>query len=127
MQSLPSINFILFYIFGKRVLNRIWKYIYIFNKFIYFYFIYFWLHWVFVAAHGLSLVAVSEGYSSLRCAGLVAVASLVAEWLWLHCSGFSCCRAQALGMRAPVVVAHRLSSCGSRALERRLNSYGARA
>ena len=32
-------------------------------------FIYFWLRWVFVAAHGLSLVAVSGGYSSSRCAG----------------------------------------------------------
>ena len=32
-------------------------------------FIYFWLRWVFVAAHGLSLVAASGGYSSLWCAG----------------------------------------------------------
>ena len=32
-----------------------------------------------------------------------------------HCGGFSCCRAQALGARASVVVARRLSSCGSRA------------
>ena len=32
-------------------------------------FIYFWLRWVFVAACGLSLVAESGGYSSLRCAG----------------------------------------------------------
>ena len=32
-------------------------------------FIYFWLHWVFVAARRLSLVAVSGGYSSLRCTG----------------------------------------------------------
>ena len=32
-------------------------------------FIYLWLHWVFVAARGLSLVAVSGGYSSLRCMG----------------------------------------------------------
>ena len=31
--------------------------------------IYFWLRWVFVAACGLSLVAVSGGYSSLRCMG----------------------------------------------------------
>ena len=29
----------------------------------------FWLCWVFVAVRGLSLVAASEGYSSLRCAG----------------------------------------------------------
>ena len=33
-----------------------------------FYF-YFWLRWVFVAVRGLSLVAASGGYSSLRCAG----------------------------------------------------------
>ena len=39
------------------------------KKFIYFYLFYFWLPWVFVAAHGLSLVAVSRGYSSLWCAG----------------------------------------------------------
>ena len=38
-----------------------------FKKFIYF--IYFWLHWVFVAARGLSLVVASGSYSSLRCAG----------------------------------------------------------
>ena len=38
---------------------------------IYFFFflIYFWLHWIFVAACGLSLVAASKGYSTLRCAG----------------------------------------------------------
>ena len=41
---------------------------YYFLKFIYL-FIYFWLRWVFVAARGLSLVAVSGGYSSLRCMG----------------------------------------------------------
>ena len=45
---------------------------------------------------------------------LIAVASL-------------CCRAQAPGMRAAVVVAHGLSSCGSWALERRLSSCGAQA
>ena len=57
---------------------------------------------------GLSLVAASRGYSS-------------------HCSGFSCCGAQALGTRASVVVARGLSSCGSRALERRLSNHGSRA
>ena len=30
---------------------------------------YFWLRWVFVAMHGLSLVTASGGYSSLRCMG----------------------------------------------------------
>ena len=42
-----------------------------------------------------------------------------------HCSGFSCCGARALGMWASVVAVHGLSSCGSRALERRLSSCGA--
>ena len=54
-------------------------------------FIYFWLHWVFVAAHGLSLVA----GATLRC-GVQAS----------HCSGFSCCRAWALGLLG-------FSSCGA--------------
>ena len=41
-----------------------------------------------------------------------------------HCSGFSCCGAQALGTWASVVVSRGLSSCGSRALEHRLSSCG---
>ena len=41
--------------------------------------LFFGLHWVFVAARGLSLVAASRGYSSLRCAGLIVVVSLVVE------------------------------------------------
>ena len=45
---------------------------------------------------------------------LIAVASL-------------CCRAQALGTRASVVVARGLSSCSSQALERRLSSCGTQA
>ena len=89
-------------------------YIFFLNKFIYFIYFYFWLCQAFVAVCGLSLVAVSG--ATLRC-GVQAS----------HCGGFSCCRAWALGARASVVVAHRLSSCGSRALERRLSSCGARA
>ena len=79
--------------------------IFFFNKFIHF--IYFWLHWVFIAARGLSLVAASGGQSSLQCAGL----SL--QWLLLlpsrgsRCAGFS--------------------SCGMWALERRLSSCDAQA
>ena len=67
----------------------------------------FWLHWVFVAVRGLSLVAVSGGYSSLRCAGF----SL--RWLLLL---------QSMGSRHA-----GFSSCGSQALECRLSSCGARA
>ena len=72
-----------------------------------------WLLWVFVAAHGLSLVAVSGGLPFVAVhRSLIAVSSLVA--------------ARALGAWASVVVVHRLSSCGSRALEHRLSSCGAR-
>ena len=40
----------------------------------------FWLHWVVDAVAGLSLVAVSRGYSVFAvCEPLIAVASLVAE------------------------------------------------
>ena len=76
-------------------------------------FIYFWLHWVFVAVHGLSLVAASGGYSSLWCAGLL-------RWLLLllstgsRCMGFSSCGSRALE-QGSVVVAHGLScsaACG---------------
>ena len=66
------------------------------------FFIYFWLCWVFVAVHALSLVVASWGYSSLWC-----VAS--------HCGGFSCCGARVLGAQASVDVAHRIScsaACG---------------
>ena len=62
--------------------------------------IYFWLHWVFVAVHGLSLVVASRGHSS--CSALAS-----------HCSGLSCCGARAPGVRASAVVARGLSSCGA--------------
>ena len=40
----------------------------------------FWLLWVFIALHGLSLVAATRGYSPASVRGrLTAVASLVAE------------------------------------------------
>ena len=44
----------------------------------YLFIIYLWLHWVFIAACGLSLVTVSGGYSS--CSGWAS-----------HCVGFFCC------------------------------------
>ena len=65
-------------------------------------FIYFWLRWVFIAVHGLSLVAVSAGYFSLRCV------SFSLRWLLLlwsmgsRCTGFSSCG-------SALVVAHGLS------------------
>ena len=70
---------------------------------------YFWLCWVFVAARGLSLVAVSGGYS--RCS---VQASL--------CGGFSGCRVWALGHLGFGSCDTFLSSWGFQALEHRLKS-----
>ena len=67
----------------------------------------FWLRWAFVAGGGLSLVAASGGYSSLRCVGF----SL--QWLLLLWS---------TGSRLA-----GFSGCGSWVLERRLSSCDARA
>ena len=66
--------------------------------------IYFWLRWIFVAVFGLSLVAVSGGYSSLQYAGF----SL--RWLLL--------------LRSTGSRQGDFSSCGSRALEHRLSTRG---
>ena len=46
------------------------------KKIIYYLFIYIWPSWVFIAAHGLPLVAVSRGYSAAVCGLLIAVACL---------------------------------------------------
>ena len=59
---------------------------------------------------GFSLIVMSGIYA------LVAQASL--------CSGFSCCRAWALGVRAPRVAAHGVGSCDPLALEHRLSTCG---
>ena len=64
-------------------------------------FIYFWLSWVFIAAHGLSLVVASGGYSLLRCAGFPLWWLLLLRSTGSRPAGFS--------------------SCGSWALERRLS------
>ena len=76
-------------------------------------FIYFWLHWVLVASHGLSLVAASRGHSQVAVCGLlILVAFLVAEHsLW-----------NALALVAGV---RGLSSCGSWTLELGLSSCSA--
>ena len=80
------------------------------NKFIYL-FIYFWLSWVFVAAHGLSLVVVSGGYSLLRCAGSPLRWLLLLRSTGSRPAGFSSC-----GMRASVVVARGLSCSSARGI-----------
>ena len=42
-------------------------------------FIYFWPHWVFIAARGLSLAAMSRGFSLVAVCGLLIAVALVAE------------------------------------------------
>ena len=81
----------------KLVLPFFFFFLIYITLFIYFYF---WPCWVFGAVLWLSLVPASGGYSLLRCVGF----SL--RWLLF-------CGAQALGARASVVVACRLSSCGT--------------
>ena len=56
-------------------------------------FIYFWLHWFFVAAHRLSLVAGSRGYSSLRCTGVSLPWLLLLPSTGSRHTGFSSCGA----------------------------------
>ena len=54
-----------------------------------FIYIYFWLRWVFVAAHGLSLVVAGRGYSLLRCAGFSLQWLLLLQSTGSRCVGFS--------------------------------------
>ena len=69
-------------------------------------FFYFWLHWVFVAAHGLSVVVASGGNSSLRCTGFSLRWPLLLRSTGSRHAGFSSCGTQAqqlwlTGSRAP--------------------------
>ena len=64
-----------------------------FNKFILF--IYFWLHWVFIASHRLSLVAASGGFSSLWCEGFSLRWLLLLRSMGSRHTGFSSCGSQA--------------------------------
>ena len=59
------------------------------------YLFYFWLHWVFVAARRLSLVAASGGYSSLRCAVFSLWWLLLLRSTGSRRAGFSSCGTQA--------------------------------
>ena len=68
-------------------LNHIFK--------IYFIYTYFWLCWIFVAARGLSLVAASEGYSSLQCVGFSLPWLLLLRSTSSRRAGFSSCGTQA--------------------------------
>ena len=91
--------------------RKVWEFFYFF---IIFFTFYFWLRWVFVAARGLSVVAMSGGYSSLRCAGF----SLWWLLLWRSTGSRhvgSVVVVRGLQSAGSVVVAHGLScsaACG---------------
>ena len=87
IRIMPDIYYITNEYLFCFVLNSILNNPFFKNKFIY----YFWLRWVFVAACGLSLVAVSGGYSSLRCTGF-SLQWLLFFWsMGSRCVGFSSC------------------------------------
>ena len=70
----------------------------------------FWLHWLFLAAVGLSLVVESRGFSLVVvCRLLTAVASLVVEH-WLEGASPSAVVAHWLLSAGSVVVAHRVAA-----------------
>ena len=72
---------------------------YFFKKvylFIYLFIYYFWLRWVFVAVHGLSLVAASRGYTLLQCAGFSLWWLLLLWSIGSRHTGFSSCNTWAL-------------------------------
>ena len=59
------------------------------NIFLKYLFIYFWLYWVFVALHELSLVSRSGDYSSLWCAGFSLWCLLLLQSMGAGHVGFS--------------------------------------
>ena len=59
--------------------------------FLFLFLFYFWLCWVFIAARGLSLVAVSWGYSSLQCTDLSLRWLLLLPSTGSRRAGFSSC------------------------------------
>ena len=75
--------------------------------FFFFQIYYFWLCWVFATARGPSPVVASGGHSSLRCAGFSLRWPLPLRSTGSRRAGFSSCGSRALG--------RRLSSCGSQA------------
>ena len=97
--------------FSPHPLQHLFVDFFLFYKFIYF-------SYLFLAVLGLCCCA--QGFSSCRERGLLCCGAWAS-----YCGGFSCCRAQALGLQPSVVAARRLISCGSQALEHRLSSCSA--
>ena len=68
----------------------------------------------------ISLFFVALGFDTVHGLSVVAASRL-------HCGGFSCFGAQAVGTQASLVAAHGLSSYGSRVLERGFYSFSTQA
>ena len=102
-ESSFSCFYFLVYLFLKFFPDQKFLFV-LFLIYLFIYLFIFGLSWVFIAVRGPFLVAASRGYSTLRCAGF----SL--RWLLLL---------RSMGSRHA-----GFSSCGSRALERRLSSCG---
>ena len=86
---LPSFLISAYFYYVKHITFQSFNILLFFNLFILL--IYFWLRWVFVATQGLSLVAASRGYSSLRCAGFSLRSLLLLRSRGSRRTGFSSC------------------------------------
>ena len=60
------------------------------------YLLYFWLHWVFIAEHGFSIIAEIRDYSSLGCMGFSLQRLLLLHSTDSRHTGFRSCGARAL-------------------------------
>ena len=98
--SLVGLCTVFSYGFNPRVISEVVHLVALMDYF--FKLIYLFIFLIFLAALGLRCCA--RAFSSCSEQGLLFVAASGAS----HCSGFSCCRAQALGGRASVVVARGL-------------------
>ena len=86
-------------------------------------FVFLKIYFIFLFLAALFLRCCAQAFSSCRGRRILSVA--VCGLLIVRVS--LCCGVRSLGTQASVVVALGLSSCGSRALEHRLSSCGARA
>ena len=68
-----------------------WQYVFAYKRLFYFFTPIFWLCWVFVAVHRLSLVEESRGYSLVAVHGILIVVALLCRAYVLRCMEFSIC------------------------------------
>ena len=102
ISIIPELNDPLFFLFPKFFFLSVSFWIvsialssssltFFFNINLFILFIYFWLHWVFIAARGLSLVVASGSYSLLQCMGFSFRWLLLLQSTGSRHVGFSSC------------------------------------